>query len=63
MKPAMIPTRALSPSIGRILDTGNLFEIIKGSISSDVDKKIAISVPREITPPEYKDEAAAENPH
>ena len=38
-------------------------EIKIGSISSEVDRKTAIRVPTEITPPANRLEAAAEKPH
>ena len=34
-----------------------------GSISSDVERKMEISVPREMIPPAYRLDADAENPH
>ena len=42
---------------------GTLSDIKIGSISSDVERKTASSVPIEISPPEYRLAAAAENPH
>ena len=49
--------------VHRMVLTGAASEIIIGSISSEVARKIAISVPREIVLPAYRFEAAAEKPH
>ena len=51
------------PRIFKITEISTELEIKIGSISSEVDKNIAIKVPNVITLPAYKLEAAAENPH
>ena len=62
-KPVTAPRAALVPRIFRMVPRFTASEIKMGSISSEVDRKTAIRVPAVIRPPEYRLEAAAENPH
>ena len=62
-KPIIIPIPNFIASICKIVTIGAASEINTGNISSEVDKKIAISVPSVITFPAYKLAAAAEKPH
>ena len=63
INPAIIPITIFTPKICKITFTSTAFEIKIGNISSDVDKKIAINVPKEITLPAYNPAADAEKPH
>ena len=62
-KPARIPITAFMARIRPMVPRGAWLEMRMGSISSEVDKKTASSVPSVITLPEKKLAAAAEKPH
>ena len=61
--PAIIPTINFIPNIFNIIIGETASDINIGSISSDVDKYTAISVPNVITRPAYKFVADTEKPH
>ena len=63
INPKVTPIKILINNIFNITWIGAASEISIGSISSDVDKNIAISVPSVIILPAYKLEATAEKPH
>ena len=63
INPAIIPIISLIVSIFNITLNGTTSDINIGSISSDLDRNIAIKVPKVIILPAYKFETIAENPH
>ena len=62
-KPASIPAKNLYPRIFMISPGGTLRESRIGSISSEVERNTAISVPLVISPSVNRLAVAAENPH
>ena len=58
-RPEKIPIAALQTSIFTIVTAGTALEIMIGSISSEVDRYTAISVPTVITRPEKRLDAAS----
>ena len=62
-KPIRMPLKILMPRMAKILDKAIFSESMMGSISSEVERKMEINVPREMTPPAYRLDADAEKPH
>ena len=59
----MMPRTIFVTMIAIMVFGATCSEMNIGSISSDVERNTAISVPTEITPPAKRLDAAAENPH
>ena len=62
-RPVIRPMITFAITTRKIVRKPTADEIKIGSISSEVDKKTANNVPNDITPPEKRLAAAAENPH
>ena len=63
MKPMTMPTTIFAPRILRMTSSGTCSAMKMGSISSDVDRNTANSVPSVMTRPAQSVAATAENPH
>ncbi len=63
MKPMTMPMTILAPMILRMTSNGTCSARKMGSISSDVERNTANSVPSVMTRPAHSVAAAAENPH
>ena len=61
--PEIVPSSTFVKSTFAITATGTADERKIASISSEVDRKTASSVPTVMTPPAYRLDAAAEKPH
>ena len=62
-KPMIRPMSSFAPSIFKMTMGSTCSAMKMGSISSEVERNTAISVPNVITRPAYSVAAAAENPH